>query len=322
MNIEQFFLAMGLSISGYDILVWAMLLFAVILILKAVKQVPQGFNWTVERFGGYTRTLEPGLRVIVPLIDSIGHKASVQERVLDIAPQEVITADNAQVTTDAVCFFQVLDAAKACYEVANLDLAMKNLVMTNIRAVLGAMELDSMLSSRDKINQSLLTKIDDATAPWGVKVNRIEIKDLSPNADLVDAMAAQMKAEREKRAQILAAEGQKQAAIEVAEGERQAQILRAEGEKQAAFLEAEARERQAQAEAKATQVVSDAISNGDPQALNYFVAQKYTEALQEIGSAPNSKMVMVPLEASSLMGSISGIGELLKGVNGAGHQSK
>ncbi|WP_299769302.1 SPFH domain-containing protein [uncultured Pseudoteredinibacter sp.] len=285
---------------------------ALVVILRSVKSVPQGEEWTVERFGKYTRLLPPGLQVIVPFIDSIGHRQIVMEQVLDIQPQEVISADNAMVTTDAVCFYQVIDAVKASYEVNNLERAMQNLVMTNIRAVLGSMELDSMLSNRDQINSALLVKVDEATNPWGIKVTRIEIKDITPPRDLVDAMANQMKAEREKRAQILLAEGERESAIKVAEGEKRSQILRAEGERESAFLEAEAREREAQAEAKATFMVSEAIAKGNSQAINYFVAQKYVDALGQIASADNSKVVLMPLEASSVIGSIEGIHELVK----------
>ncbi|WP_299975829.1 SPFH domain-containing protein [uncultured Pseudoteredinibacter sp.] len=285
---------------------------ALVVILKSVKSVPQGEEWTVERFGKYTRLLRPGLQVIVPFIDTVGHRQIVMEQVLDIQPQEVISADNAMVTTDAVCFYQVIDAVKASYEVNNLERAMQNLVMTNIRAVLGSMELDSMLSNRDQINSALLVKVDEATNPWGIKVTRIEIKDITPPRDLVDAMANQMKAEREKRAQILLAEGERESAIKVAEGEKRSQILRAEGERESAFLEAEAREREAQAEAKATFMVSEAIAKGNSQAINYFVAQKYVDALGQIASADNSKVVLMPLEASSVIGSIEGIHELVK----------
>lgn len=296
--------------SNVTVIVIAVL--AVIIILKAVKSVPQGEEWTVERFGKYTRLLSPGLQMIVPFIDSIGHKQIVMEQVLDIQPQEVISADNAMVTTDAVCFYQVVDAVKASYEVNNLERAMQNLVMTNIRAVLGSMELDAMLSNRDQINNALLLKVDEATNPWGLKVTRIEIKDITPPRDLVESMANQMKAEREKRAQILLAEGERESAIKVAEGEKRSQILRAEGEREGAFLEAEAREREAQAEAKATFMVSEAIAKGNSQAINYFVAQKYIDALGQLASADNSKVVLMPLEASSVIGSIEGIHELVK----------
>lgn len=285
---------------------------AIVVILKGVKSVSQGQNWTVERFGKFTRLLQPGLHVIVPFVDAVGRKVMVMEQVLDIEPQEVISADNAMVTADAVCFYQVIDAAKASYEVKDLGRAMQNLVMTNIRAVVGSMELDAMLSNRDVINTSLLLKVDEATNPWGVKVTRIEIKDIRPPRDLVDAMANQMKAEREKRAQILRAEGEREASIKVAEGEKRAQILKAEGLRESAFLEAEARERAAEAEAKATELVSDAISKGSSQAINYFVAQKYIDALGQIGASENSKLILMPLEASSVIGSIGGITELIK----------
>ena len=285
---------------------------AIFLVMKVVKSVPQGQNWTVERFGKFTRMLDPGLNLIVPFIDTIGRKVIVMEQVLDIQPQEVISADNAMVTADAVCFYQIIDAAKASYEVNHLQHAMQNLVMTNIRAVLGSMELDQILSNRDTINTSLLLKVDEATTPWGIKVTRIEIKDITPPRDLVDAMANQMKAEREKRAQILRAEGEREAAIKVAEGEKRAQILKAEGLRESAFLEAEAREREAQAEAKATQFVSEAIAAGNAQAINYFVAQKYIEALGTLAASENGKVIMMPLDASSVIGSISGINELIK----------
>ena len=295
--------------------VLSLVIAAAIFVLSAVKSVPQGYGWTVERFGQYRRTLEPGLNFIIPFVDRIGHKQNLMEQVLDIPPQEVISADNAQVQTDAVCFYQVLEPVKASYEVNDLVRAMQNLVMTNIRAVLGSMELDEMLSNRDRINSELLAKVDDATDPWGVKVTRVEIRDISPPRDLVDSMARQMKAEREKRALILEAEGEREAAVQVAEGEKTSQILKAEGALEAARREAEARERLAEAEAKATESVSQAIASGDSRAINYFVAQKYVEALGKLAESNNNKVMMIPLEASSVIGSIAGISEIAKDVS-------
>ena len=298
--------------GGFSTFAIVILALAVVTVIMGVKIVGQGHEWTVERFGRYRKTLSPGLGLIIPYIDRIGHKLNMMETVFDIQSQEVITRDNAMVRADGVVFYQILDAAKAAYEVNDLDRAINNLTMTNIRTVMGSMDLDELLSQRDKINAQLLIVVDAATTPWGVKVTRIEIKDIQPPQDLIDSMARQMKAEREKRAVILDAEGMRQSEILKAEGEKQAVVLEAEGRKEAAFRDAEAREREAEAEAKATTMVSEAISRGDIQAINYFVAQKYVDALQHIGSAPNQKLVLMPLEASSVIGSIAGIAELAK----------
>ncbi|HUH30248.1 MAG TPA: SPFH domain-containing protein [Rhodanobacter sp.] len=284
----------------------------VIVLIKLVRIVPQGYEWTVETFGKYTRTLEPGLHFLIPVYQSVGRRINMMEQVLDVPSQDVITKDNAVVRVDGVVFYQVLDAAKAAYEVADLEQASLALVMTNIRTVLGSMDLDESLSQRDAINAKLLHVVDVATHPWGVKVNRIEIKDIAPPRDLIDAMARQMKAEREKRANILDAEGFRQAAILKAEGEKQSVILAAEGEKEAAFRTAEARERSAEAEAKATTMVSTAIANGNVNALNYFVANNYVDALKEMARSPNQKMLLLPIEATGVIGALAGIGELAK----------
>jgi regulator of protease activity HflC (stomatin/prohibitin superfamily) len=302
------------ELGSVGVVALVILIFAIILIYMMVKSIPQGEEWTVERFGRYTKTLKPGLRFLIPVMDKTGARINMMETVLDIPSQEVITKDNAMVSADAVAFYQVVDAAQAAYEVRDLTRALSNLTMTNIRSVLGSMDLDESLSNRDQINSRLLNVIDAASNPWGVKVTRVEIKDLAPPPDINEAMARQMKAERTKRADILQAEGHKQAAILKAEGERESQIREAEGRKEAAFLDAEARERQAEAEAKATQMVSEAIAKGDIQAINYFVAQKYTEALRDIASAPNAKTVMLPLEATGLIGSISGVADIAKAV--------
>ncbi len=297
---------------GWSLIALAIPVAIVFLLFMGIKSVPQGYEYTVERFGRYTHSLKPGLGVIVPVMDKIGYEINMMETVIDIPPQEVISKDNAMVTIDAVCFFQVVNSAKAAYEVNHREMAIRNLTMTNIRTVLGALDLDEMLSQRDEINERLLRIVDNATNPWGVKVTRIEIKDISPPADLVAAMASQMKAEREKRANILEAEGLRQAAILKAEGLKQSDILRAEGERQAAFLDAEARERAAEAEARATQMVSEAIAQGDVQAINYFVAQKYVEALGQIGTSANSKVFMLPVDATGIMGAIGGVTEIVR----------
>ncbi|MCD7100080.1 SPFH domain-containing protein [Stenotrophomonas sp. MMGLT7] len=284
----------------------------IIVLFKTVRMVPQGYEWTVERFGRYTHTMSPGLHFLIPIVYGVGRKVNVMEQVLDVPSQDVITKDNAVVKVDGVVFFQVLDAAKAAYEVSNLEQATIALVQTNIRTVIGSMDLDASLSQRETINAQLLNVVDHATNPWGIKVNRIEIRDIQPPRDLIDSMARQMKAEREKRAQILEAEGSRQSEILRADGEKQAAVLQAEGRKEAAFRDAEARERSAEAEAKATQMVSEAIAQGDVQAINYFIAQKYVEAFKELATAPNQKFVLMPMESSGIIGSIAGIAELAK----------
>ncbi|MGH6896663.1 MAG: SPFH domain-containing protein [Geminicoccaceae bacterium] len=298
--------------GGFTLVVLVILGLALVTVFMGVKVVPQGREYTVERFGRYMRTLSPGLHVITPFVEAIGAKLNMMEQVLDVPSQEVITKDNAMVRVDGVVFFQILDAAKAAYEVSNLEIAILNLTMTNLRTVMGSMDLDELLSQRDRINAQLLRTVDEATTPWGVKVTRIEIKDIAPPKDLVDSMAGQMKAERDKRAAILEAEGQRQAAILTAEGEKQSQILEAEGRKEAAFRDAEARERAAEAEAKATAMLSQALARGDRQAINYFVAQKYVEAFGRFATSPNQKVVFLPLEATSLLGSLAGIGEIAR----------
>jgi regulator of protease activity HflC (stomatin/prohibitin superfamily) len=299
-------------VGGFTLVVMVILGMALVTVFLGVKVVPQGREFKVERFGRYTRTLSPGLHIITPYIEAIGARLNMMEQVLDVPSQEVITKDNAMVRVDGVVFFQILDAAKAAYEVSNLELAILNLTMTNLRTVMGSMDLDELLSQRDRINAQLLHVVDEATTPWGIKVTRIEIKDIAPPSDLVDSMARQMKAERDKRAAILEAEGRRQAAILQAEGQKQAQILEAEGRKEAAFRDAEARERAAEAEAKATAMLSQALARGDRQAINYFVAQKYVEAFGRFATSPNQKVVFLPLEATSLLGSLGGIGEIAR----------
>ena len=298
--------------AGTTLLTFIVVLAGIIVLIKTVRMVPQGFEWTVERFGKYTHTMSPGLHFLMPIAQTVGRKVNMMEQVLDVPSQDVITKDNAVVKVDGVIFFQVLDAAKAAYEVSNLEQATVALVMTNIRTSIGSMDLDESLSKRDEINAKLLSVVDVATHPWGIKVNRIELKDIQPPRDLIDSMARQMKAEREKRAQILEAEGSRASEILRAEGEKTAAVLQAEGKKEAAFREAEARERLAEAEAKATEVVSLAISQGNVQAINYFIAQKYIEALKEFANSPNQKLFMLPMEVTGVLGSLAGIAELAK----------
>jgi regulator of protease activity HflC (stomatin/prohibitin superfamily) len=301
--------------DSLSVFAWAMLAMAVLVVFRAIKFVPQGSEWTIERFGRYVRTLKPGLGLVNPIFERVGRKMSMMEAVLDVPSQDVITKDNAMVTADAIAFIQVIDAARAAYEVQDLNGAVKNLALTNVRTVIGSMDLDEVLSKRDDINERLLRVVDAATQPWGIKVTRIEIKDLSPPPDITNAMAQQMKAERLRRAEVLTADGEKQAAILRAEGQKQSAILEAEGRKEAAFRDAEARERAAEAEAKATEMVSEAIAKGDVQAINYFVAQKYVDAFKSLATAPNQKFVVLPMETSGLLGSIAGIGELAKAAN-------
>lgn len=310
---------------GLSILAGVFVLLILLMVFMTVKTVRQGFEFTVERFGRFIRVLKPGLHIIVPFVDQIGARINMKEQVLDIPTQEIITKDNAMARVDGIVFFQVIDAAKAAYEVHDMFLALLNLTMTNLRTVMGGMDLDELLSKRDTINGLLLNVVDEATNPWGVKITRVEVKDIEPPADIVQAMARQMKAEREKRASILEAEGDRQSEILRAEGEKRSAILEAEGRREAAFRDAEGREREAEAEAKATEMVSNAIAGGERQAINYFVAQKYVETLKAFATSPNSKLIFMPLEASSLIGALGGITELLseitskeKGSSGSG----
>lgn len=298
--------------DAFALFVFALLIFALAMVWLGVKTVPQGQEWTVERFGRYTRTLKPGLHLLVPVIDQIGRKQSMMETVLDVPSQEIITKDNAMVTVDGVVFFQVIDAAQASYEVSDLQSAVMNLTMTNVRTVMGSLDLDELLSRRDTINAQLLKVVDEATSPWGLKVTRIEIRDIQPPRDLVEAMGRQMKAERERRAAILEAEGLRQAAILKAEGDKQSMILQAEGRREAAWRDAEAREREAQAEAEATRMVSEAVAAGSVTAINYFVAQRYVGALEKLASAPNQKVLMLPLDAAGVIGAIGGVAEIAR----------
>ncbi len=289
-----------------------LIILTLIILMKSIIVVRQGYEYTIENFGRFTRVLTPGLHFIVPIIETIGAKLNKMEQVLDVPSQEVITKDNAMVRVDGVLFFQIQDAVNAAYQVRDLHAAILNLIMTNIRTVIGSMEIDELLSKRDMINNKLLAVVDEATIPWGVKVTRVEIKDITPPRDLIDAMARQMKAEREKRANILDAEGFRQSEILKAEGEKQAAILDAEGKKMSAFLEAEARERSAEAEANATRMVSEAIAKGNMQALNYFLGQKYIEALHGIVTSPNQKLLMLPMDTTNVAGSLAGIAEVAK----------
>jgi regulator of protease activity HflC (stomatin/prohibitin superfamily) len=289
---------------------------AAIILFRAIKIVPQGREYTVERFGRYTRTLAPGIAFLTPFVEAVGRKVNMTEQVLDVPQQDVITKDNVSVRVDAIVFIQVMDAGQAAYRVDNLPFAITQLSQTNLRTVVGSMDLDEVLSQRDAINTRLLSTIDHATNPWGVKVTRIEIKDLVPPPDITNAMARQMKAERERRAIITEADGDKQAAITRAEGAKQSAILQAEGRREAAFRDAEARERAAQAEASATAAVSEAIAKGDVNAINYFIAQKYVEAFAELARSPQQKTVIIPADMAGITGSIAGIGELVKSIAG------
>jgi regulator of protease activity HflC (stomatin/prohibitin superfamily) len=312
----------GVDLFGFDILVLVLLVLLVLVVIAGIKTVPQGFNYTVERFGRYRKTLTPGLNIIVPFVDRVGHQINMMEQVLDVPTQEVITRDNATVSADGVTFYQVLDAARAAYEVSGLENAILNLTMTNIRSVMGSMDLDELLSNRDEINARLLRVVDAAASPWGIKMTRIEIKDINPPRDLVEAMGRQMKAEREKRASILEAEGKRQSEILQAEGEKQSLILEAEGRREAAFRDAEARERAAEAEAKATLMVSEAIAAGDMQAINYFVANKYVEALGQFARSPNQKLLILPTETTAVLGSLTGIAEIAKEAFGPDNRAR
>jgi len=294
----------------------AIAVLALLFVMMSVKIVRQGYRFTIEHFGRFTRVAEPGFNFVPPFFYRVGRRVNMMEQVLDIPGQEIITKDNAMIAVDGVVFFQVLDAAKAAYEVSDLYMALMALSTTNLRTVMGSMDLDETLSRRDEINARLLSVVDQATEPWGVKITRVEVRDIRPPSNIVEAMARQMKAEREKRAVILEAEGQRQSEILRAEGQKQAQILEAEGNRERVYREAEARERAAEAEAKATKVVSDAIEDGSGQAINYFVAQKYVEALGKFATSPNAKTILFPLEATQLMGTLGGIGELAKEVFG------
>ena len=313
---------MYVNFGGFEVFVFAFLALLVWALWSFIKIVPQGYNYTVENLGRYTRTLTPGMHFLIPVVERVAHMMNMKEQVMDIPSQDIITRDNAMVRVDGVAFFQILNAAKAAYEVDTLEPSIVNLTMTNIRTVMGSMDLDELLSNRDQINARLLSVVDAATEAWGVKVTRIEIKDIAPPRDLIESMGRQMKAEREKRAQILESEGLRQAAILKAEGAKQAVVLEAEGRKEAAFRDAEARERSAEAEAKATELVSTAIANGNVQAINYFVANNYVKALEALASAPNAKVIMMPLEASAVIGSLGGLaqiaGEAFNGGNGSG----